>query len=362
MKSLIYAIVYLLIVAYIFGFFLNKLGVETGFNTSNLNESLYISSNGGKNWSEIGSKQLSNKQGYVIFGGENYSKLYLASVDGIFQIKNNKVLEKEKPAPFKGNVIKYIQNPYNSNIVYLILKETTNQKLLLSYNAGQNFKTVLILDKNDAFSAFEIDPILYSTIYVGTQRGAFLVSNDAGETWQKRQDFSPKAIYSIGVRKTDGTIFLGVTEKPFDISYFVNPPLTPEYPEILFSVDGGNTFLNLKEGFNTTNLDKNFLPTKIISDTNGKTYLVSKDKIYFIQENQIMLFNIILPSASTKISDFIVDSQNSNIIYLAAGNILYKTEDGGISWQTIQSPNQKKIKEIKLNPKDSNIILLSTVG
>ncbi len=362
MKGLIYGVVYILVIVYIFGFLVNKIS-GFDFSSPNVKEAVYLSKNGGESWSKIETKNLLLNSKKVDFGGENYSRLYLASIEGMFQIDNK---QEQSKAPTKTpnslGVIKYIQNSHNSNIIYLIVKEGQNQKILISYNAGQNFKPVLILNKNDEFSAFEIDPIVYSTIYVGTKNGSFLISTDYGETWQKKQDFSPRAVYSIGVRKTDGAIFLGITQKPFNVSYFINPPLAPDYPEILFSTNSGNTFLNIKDAFSANSIEKKFIPKKIVSDNVGKIYFVSKNKIYFTNHNEILPFNIILPSETAEITDFTIDPQNPNIIYLISGNIIYKTNNGGITWQTLEPPNQKKIKEIKINPKDSNIILLSTVS
>lgn len=362
MKNLMYSLIVLLISFYIIGFIFNKVGITTEANSKIGSETIYISENGGESWNlfKLKNKNLSLNSELITFK-EGTSNLYLASLGGIFEIKENQKINNEK-LKNTSDIVKLIQNPHNKNIVYLVIKEEKNQKILISYNGGESFKTIFILEEDDNISALEIDPLIYSTIYLGTKNGLFLISNDNGETWKKKQDFSPKSITAIGIKITDGTIFLGLDKKPFNISYLIQPPLEPEKPEIVFSKDGGNTFSKVKDFFNVSQIEDNFSIKKIVSDERGKVYFVSKNKIFFTNNRELSALNVILPSKNNEIQDFTINPKNPNILYIASGNVIYNTTDGGESWKTFQTPNQKVIKKIKLNPNNSNFILLSTAG
>ena len=52
-----------------------------------------------------------------------------------------------------------------------------------------------------------------------------------------------------------------------------------------------------------------------------------------------------------------VDPNNENIVYMAQGNRLYKSPNGGTSWNIIDDVTNLKITDISINPSSSNVIL-----
>lgn len=52
-----------------------------------------------------------------------------------------------------------------------------------------------------------------------------------------------------------------------------------------------------------------------------------------------------------------IDPNNDNIVFMAQGNRLYKTLNGGSSWTILQDINNLKITDISINPSNANVIL-----
>lgn len=361
MKGFIYGLAYFLIIIVIFSFFFKKTGETLGIEFSG-KEKVFISKDGGKTWSEIEieKEKFSISEGNVTFSYQNPSLLYLASNRKIFETKEKEIIYESEESFTSLPVLNFFQNPKNPNIFYLILDDNRRNKVLISYDKGKSFKSVFISGEGDKITVFKIDPILASSLYIGTKKGMFLLSNDSGKTWQKKQDFSPQAITDIGISPIDRKIFLATDPQPTDLSFFINPPIEPLEPQILLSEDNGNNFIKIEERFDISNIDK--IPAVKRIDFNpyyNKVYFMSDDKIFFSKDNKLFLLDLIFPTKNNKIRAFTIDPQNPNIIYVGAGNLLYLTKDDGLNWEIIEPPVRNFIKDVKINPQDSNIILLS---
>jgi photosystem II stability/assembly factor-like uncharacterized protein len=267
-------------------------------------------------------------------------------------------------------------DPNNSGIVYY----GGHGALFKSYDYGDNWE--IIGFENRSVTSIEIDPVNSDIIYAGlknTSDDVIWKSTDAGQTWEK---------------KTNG---IPVSQLPFQncnaikINPLNNNSLIAAISSegIYKSIDGGNNWTFLR-GVQTYDLE--ILPwdtTSVIAAASGGIFKSTDDGLTWRQilntgancveidsitkefyaglnkstdegNTWIPLYNPELPnsfSLSTSIYDIKIDRVNNNILYIATGAGIYKSSDKGISWiQSFDGLNKFYAYNIKISPSNSSII------
>jgi len=143
-----------------------------------------------------------------------------------------------------------------------------------------------------------VDPSNTSTYYAGAPAGGIWKSTDAGQTWSPLSDNLPQiGVSGIAIDPNNANIiYITTGDDDFGNTYFVG---------VKKSIDGGQTWNN------TGTINAN-----------------SANEIY-------------------------IDPTNSNTIWVATSNGLYKSIDAGDSWDNKKNGN---IKDFKLKPGDPNTI------
>ena len=323
-------------------------------------QKIFISENKGEDWMAVkesheGIKGVAN----FAFDFENSSNIYLASAKGILKSTDGGGKFKAQDTTFETEVkpsliSEFVSNPQNSDIIYLISEEMGKNKLLVSNNGGETFKSIYISGTGDEITAFAPDPFFPQYLYIGTEKGLFLKSDDFGNSWDKKQIFS-REISQIAVNPHKGfknreiyvilASFRSNTFSPMSRSY--------QPARILVSANWGENFKNFRGDIGEVN--------EIVFDPNIKNriYFISKASVKRLSGSSLEALNLILPSVEDEIHSFTIDPKNSNILYLGAGELLYISENEGENWRVIEPPTKGEVKEVKINPADSNTLLLS---
>lgn len=322
-----------------------------------IGESMFLSYNGGENWIAIDSFDRNIARSSALsFNPGNPQELYLASPRGILYSTNKGKNFQEKETKFETEttpilVSKIIYSEHDQDNFYIISEEIGRNKILVSYNRGETFRPVFISQSDNKVSAFSTDPFYPHVLYIGTEKGIFLKSEDFGETWEENENF-PQEIGQVALNPHKyGEIYvlLSVRERdPFDYWSKKIPA------KLMISQDKGDTFRELKS------LAKVSGVKQIIFDPNiNHIYFISNLSVYKKTNKGIDILKIISPSGGGEINSFTTDPKNSKILYLGIGNLVYKSEDGGNNWHIIESPTIGEIKEIRINPRDPQTIFLS---
>lgn len=354
MKKFLYGAIYFFILAVIFKGFLVKVAESMGIDLP-ISETVLISNDGGYNWQKpkVPEKTISGEN--LFFNNQNPSEIFLASNNGIFKIKNEKTTnrnDKIKKTLNSVNISGFIQDPKSPNIFYLVSNGIEKSELFVSYNYGESFRSLFVTKNDNKISVFKINPINSNYLYIGTQGGLFLVSQDKGNSWEKKKSFSPRPIKNIEINQLTGDIYISLSSKI--VNLFPPEDVKRLEPTVYLSIDGGNSFSKINK-FNGTPINK-----IEIDNLCGDVYFVSSYNVFFLRKNKISSLNLISQTEKDKITAFTIDPKNPNILYVGVKDILYKTTDKGKSWNTINVPiSGKKIKNIKINQENSNVILLS---
>lgn len=156
-----YAILCLLIVFLlsqgIFAFLEDNYGIEisTGKN-------FFLSTNEGKSWNRVEGVGQGDQ---VVFAPEKKQQqqqqdLFLASAEGVFK-SSGKAPETEfaRTTEFEGKekpamVSRFVRDPQDSRVAYLVSEKVGKNKLLVSYNEGKEFKEIFVSQEDDKIISF----------------------------------------------------------------------------------------------------------------------------------------------------------------------------------------------------------------
>jgi len=336
----------------LFGYLEDNFGI-----TITTGEEIFISQNEGQDWETLKSpvKQgLSAKT--LVFDPENPYHLYLASAKGIFQSKNQGKKFRSQRTVFntqtKPSVVsECIFDPQRPNTIYIVCKQIGGDKLLVSNDGGENFRTIFVSEKEDRITAFAIDPFSSQFLYIGTKKGLFLESKDFGSSWRKKIQFSQEISQIAPDPYKEGEIYVvlaPVEKNPFDYWSFRIPG------KLMITKNRGEDFREFEK-------IKEFDIKKVVFDPNikGQVYFVSDS--YLLRTSPGEKIEIVkdLSSSDAKITAFTIDPKNSNILYLGTENVIYRSENKGEDWEVIEPPIKGRVQEIKINPSDPKVILLS---
>lgn len=353
-----------------------------------IGEEVFISDNQGENWIVVKGGKAGEISGRnLAFDPENSKNLYLASANGIFQSLNQgkdfKCKIETDPGLISDFLISKVEGftsfslvfdkerelcavSKDSKIIYLISEEARRNKVMVSYNGGKSFKPIFISEENDKVMAFASDPFSSQFLYIGTKSGMFLKSEDFGESWEKKEQYNqevteiavnPHIEFQNGAENRE--IYIALSRvKP-------NPNIPAAFVEtagrVLRSRDWGESFVRIDKEISISGIGTLKNVNKIVFDPilDNRVYLATNSSLLKLTRERIEKLNIIFSSSNKDIYTFTIDPENSNILYLGVGELIYKSQNEGESWQIIEPPIRGDVKEVKINPIDTDTLLLS---
>ncbi|MFC1608684.1 WD40/YVTN/BNR-like repeat-containing protein [Patescibacteria group bacterium] len=276
------------------------------------------------------------------------------------------------------NILSMVINPNNPDNIFI---GTEGKGVVVTDNGGENWrKAELSVERVYAIA------IADSNIYVGgvsSKQGRIFRSSDNGETWNE-----------IYVEPSTGTVITSilVSQNDFNVAY-----AGTSAGMIFKTVDGGETWSNLykakgpvteivfgdrdendvyslvfdKEvlvshdrGVNFESLDKNGNLSNIgslsiaVDKKTGSVYIGTKKGMYKTTDKGSSFgdVNILSSSKEFPIRSIAVNPDNSNNIIYSSQQVIYTSEDGGLSWSTFKFQSNGYISDIDFDPYGLGII------
>lgn len=292
--------------------------------TKNDSQGVFKSVDGGKTWEHKVKLEVENSNNNSKAGEEklidnvkiismkmdpqNNKVLYLGTVsDGFYKSENGadswkKVTDENNILTDKTAVYDIAIEKGNSDIVYIATLNDTRGELLKSENGGKSWsESYIATEKNKMVNKVEIDPIYKNIVYIGTEQGGLIKSEDRGKTW-----------YALG--------WFGSGVKDFVIDFKNSKGMVVRTTnEILKSVADGN--------------DKTFIS---IGGKKGDI-LESAEGGKWMRLNRLMQASLSFKINHTQISSMTIDNKDPLIIYITYLNLVLKTSDGGYTWEKLNT-------------------------
>jgi photosystem II stability/assembly factor-like uncharacterized protein len=364
---------------------------------------LYLSINGGENWTQVTSGFPNNDENLgrislatsssnpntlfaLVADGANVKGIYKSSNGGNDWLQTNDGAEMFESQVWYNNLI--VVHPTNANIVWLGM--TSFYK---STNGGSTFSDVLPFDVHVDQHAMEYAPSNPNKIVLGNDGGIF-VSSNGGTSWSKSFNLPITQFYAgtidfqfpnklLGGTQDNGTLRTSnsIHERWFEIYggdgfYCLVDPTDSHYVYaeyqnggLGFSTDGGYSF---EDGTNGINANDRFnWSTPFAMDLqHPKTLYVGTQRVYRTRNNMqnwTAISNDLTYGNGGRvgtISTIDVSQTDSNVIYVGTDDSrVWVTTNGGTHWTNVDdSLPHRWVTRVTVDPESANIAYVTLSG
>lgn len=230
----------------------------------------------------------------------------------------------------KISVYSFAVSPANSEIIYAAGDFGGVGKVLKTTDGGKSW----LQKYNEATAstpvrALALNPINSNDIIIGTETGNVIRSRDGGENWQLIKDFDNRATH---IYWTNHGVYVLLREK----GLFKGSGNADDFVEISTPLRSDG----LLNQFSNPGALKWFNQAYIDHLSENLIYITGDRGLYKTTDKGATWSAVKLPVKQEEINPrpVIVSKQSSNIVLTAVGATVYKSTDGGISFQTQAVP------------------------
>lgn len=313
--------------------------------------SFWKSSDGGETW-EVSSSDAQGKDILVfdildlLLVRTNQEKILYAATQGhglyksLDQGSTWSLHSEDKGFLASSSVVNQIDySRQDPKVLYLTLSERYS-RVLKSIDGGENFTEIFTSsDASDRILSLSVDPSDGRVIYLGTQKGSLVRSQDGGKSWQALKWFSGP-VTQIAIN-------------PYNAhqSYLV------ANGRLYKSLDYGKTWEEVE--LRTYKI----FPLKILSLAPGPPYhlyIAGQGRVLRSQDQGNTWEELLLPLSSRKVDirAIALDPQSFKTLYVALDGLIYKSTNFGQSWQIIKLKTKRAIREVIIDPESSQVLYL----
>ena len=233
-------------------------------------------------------------------------------------------------------------DPKHTQRIYISTSSSGGGGRILKSQGAGFYAVYSTVDYMDNILGIWVDPFNANILYAGTQSGLLLVSNDFGESWQIRKEFS---------------------EPVRDLS------MLPSDTRVLYATIGiGNIFKSTNQGLSWQDIStplknrykESFTINQLIIDPHNesKIYLATN---FGLLNSQNMGFSfseieLLVAGADPEVFSMGLDPNIPNVIYIGVDSQIHKSIDGGESWQSKKLSTPRSISIIHVKKNDSRVI------
>jgi len=290
--------------------------------------------------------------------------------------------------PEGGDARSLVYDPRNPD---RILLGTSAGEVFLSENSGRSWRPWVHLGERDNFVLDHIvfDPTDSQTVYVAAWSieeadGDLFRTRDGGRSWERVPGMRGKSLRAFVVSPDGRTLTAGAIDgvyrstdmgetwariTPEDhpaLRNFESLAVDPHDNDLIYAgtwhlpwktTDGGRNWHIIKEGM----ISDSDVFSIIISHRNSRVVFDSACSGIYRSENQGELFHKIMgiPNSARRTRVLMQDPVNADVIYAGTTEGLYKSVDGGHTFQIITPPNFI-LNDVLVDPRNPKHVLLAT--
>jgi photosystem II stability/assembly factor-like uncharacterized protein len=239
-------------------------------------------------------------------------------------------------------VVSFDVHPTDPSIIFVAGTVNEVSKVYRTINGGTDWAEVYIEAKpENPITVLKIDKSSPNFVYVAFEKGAIIKSSDGGDKWE---------FMSI-IR--DGVFFLEIHPQKPGVVYAATPTM------IYISTDGGRNFVRPDIVIDARNVRALKLTDIEINPNNGdEIYIGGVDRIIYSVDgganwNKI---EVISQVKKTPVLSMRISKLNPNKIFYASGSVIYRSDDKGKTWRTLNIPVGRVVSSIVLDRENDDII------
>lgn len=241
----------------------------------------------------------------------------------------------------RGLIQYFAPHPRDIETIYV----AQGNRLLKTDDAGQTWNQVY-LDSvaGQTITAVSVHPVNYATVFLGTSDGRVIKSGDSGKTWTLLNNFSNR-IFSILLQK--------VTPSRVYVILATNG--------IHRSEDGGQFWDDVSEELNKYSGAKNMRQAVLLPGGDLDLLILANDYGLIRSMDGGLSYepiSLVTPPNQAPITSLAVNPRNGREIYYATTAALYRTQDGGVKWNTKRLPTDRAAIALQVDFFNPQIIYL----
>ncbi len=241
-------------------------------------------------------------------------------------------------------VYDFAVDPANSNIIYAAGFYNSQGKVVKTTDGGATWQDVYNeASANNLVRSIAINPANVNQLVIGTALGTIVESSDAGTTWQLLKDFNNQV---NRVLWQSGNIYVLLANQGLQMSS-----------------DGGATFQNIAQAITRgTYISDVFNTNKTTVATFHQVYvdLIDPNLIYLTTSGGVVktvdggkTWTFVTLPVKPGASDphaIAISNESSNIVVTSVDATVYRSTNGGSSWQTQKVATNGYINYILIDP------------
>jgi photosystem II stability/assembly factor-like uncharacterized protein len=248
-----------------------------------------------------------------------------------------------------GRVGDIVVDASSTNIVYAAGISGENGKILKTTDTGQTWKDVYTEpSKNNPVLSVAISRANAKILLAGLNSGEVIRSVDEGMTWQIVRDFGNPI---IDIEYTDSATAYVLTQSS----------------GLFMSADQGSSWTSVEvkiqtEGSTLPRLpsSRTFYDAAFDQRLKGVIFLASAQGLLRSVDSGAtwQLMSLPVTNQTLNVSAVTINPTNSNNLLIAVGSTIFKSTNGGVTWETKKLSTQQRVKQILINPDEPNKIYL----
>lgn len=285
----------------------------------------------------------------LVFDPRDSNIMYLGSSSGIYRTQDGAGSWKYI---LTGIAVSDIAiDPYRSDVVYAAGISGNNGKVIKTVDGGTSWIDIYTEPTSgNAVSSLAINQYNPLIIVASLATGEIIRSTDEGNTWQASTDLKDRV---LRLRTGLGGSMYALAQKT----------------GVYRSLDEGKTWTALTGSITSTGFTdfssavssvSQFFDMALDQRQQGVLYLgTEQGLVRTVNDGANWSFmNMPLKNTLLRVSAVGTNPSNSNNIYAVVGSTMFKSLNGGVTWETRELPTGQETRTILVDPQSTNIIYL----
>jgi photosystem II stability/assembly factor-like uncharacterized protein len=284
----------------------------------------------------------------MAFNSTNSQTIYLSATnEGLWESQD--AADTWSEILSKITVYDFYVLPSDSQTIYAVGTYDGHGKIVRSTDGGNSWTELYNeASPNNSVNSIAVNPTNPMIVYAGLNDGTLLQSIDGGTNWQVENTFDDQILKLRYDPANNLYIFMaskGLQE----------------------STDGGKTWTSIVKPLTTTTVYTNNTPgdytvsayVKFAMDPTvpGIFYITTNQGLYKTTDNGQHWSYITLPLENDNQEPRAIAVANKGmLVYTSVGTTIYRSADGGNSWQTEETPAGNVVNKILIDFTNSNLI------
>ena len=291
-------------------------------------------------------------------------------------------------------VVEIALHPTKPNIIYI----ATNDYIFKTRDEGKTWENVSKGMTHSRVISLVVDPLLPANVYAGTKGDAVFKSYSGGQQWRSERTglagvtitsvvhelkFVPGssqhlfAATSMGVFETEdgGEHWIKRMEGMIEVLMVVTVDIDPNQPQTMFAGTSGGVYRSLDGAKTWTKVNNGLVPpdvlkssralsvvkVKIDSHHPATVYTATLKGLYKTTDGGDSWERIAESLPDQFLSDLILDPQQPDVVYVASREGIHKSLDGGTTWQAMnEGLTNLNIRALAISTMDPKILYAGT--